>query len=484
VTEFKLPELGENIDQGDLVHLMISPGAAITEGQAVMELETDKAVVEVPSNVSGVVKEVRVKEGEKIKVGQVIFTVENGAGGSVGWAPSPAKEPKAKQAAASAANVTAAKEQPRNESQPTPAPRSAAPASTAPSSGAAPSRAPTNAGPTEFKLPELGENISQGDLVRLMISPGTKVSEGQPVMELETDKAVIEVPSSISGVVKEVRVKQGEKIKVGQVIFTLEGAAAPQPERPKHVPVEHVSGQQGARLAFQAAIQAEGKTEEQALPPDQPQPILPRFTMPAQLEKVAGAERGEPIPAAPHVRRLAREIGIDIHNVKGTGPGGRISEGDVKAHSKALLASVVAAAQAPRGPQFTQPELPDFAKWGKVERVSIRGVRRKTAEHLWQAWTTVPHVTQNDKADITELEQLRARFAPKAQEAGGKMTVTAIALKVCSSALKIFPQFNASIDLAKDEIVYKQYINIGVAVDTDRGLLVPVIRDVDKKNIV
>ncbi len=482
MTEFKLPELGENIDQGDLVRLMISPGAAITEGQAVMELETDKAVVEVPTNVSGVVKEVRVKEGEKIKVGQVIFTVENGAGGSVARAPSPAKEPKAKQAAASASNVTATKEQPKKEAQAEPASPSVAPASPAP--GGKTPATPANAGPTEFKLPELGENISQGDLVRLMISPGTKVSEGQPVMELETDKAVIEVPSSISGVVKEVRVKQGEKIKVGQVIFTLEGAAAPQPERPKHVPVEHVSGQQGARLAFQAAIQAEGKTEEQALPPDQPQPILPSFTMPAQLEKVAGTERGEPIPAAPHVRRLAREIGIDIHAVKGTGPGGRISEGDVKAHSKALLAAVAAAAQAPRGPQFAQPELPDFTKWGKVERVSIRGVRRKTAEHLWQAWTTVPHVTQHDKADITELEQLRARFAPKAQEAGGKMTVTAIALKVCSSALKIFPQFNASLDLAKDEIVYKQYINVGVAVDTDRGLLVPVIRDVDKKNIV
>jgi len=482
VTEFKLPELGENIDQGELVHLMISPGAAITEGQAVMELETDKAVVEVPTNVSGVVKEVRVKEGEKIKVGQVIFTVENGAGGSVARAPSPAKEPKAKQAAASASNVTATKEQPKKEAQAEPAAPSVAPASPAP--GGKTPATPANAGPTEFKLPELGENISQGDLVRLMISPGTKVSEGQPVMELETDKAVIEVPSSISGVVKEVRVKQGEKIKVGQVIFTLEGAAAPQPERPKHVPVEHVSGQQGARLAFQAAIQAEGKTEEQALPPDQPQPILPSFTMPAQLEKVAGTERGEPIPAAPHVRRLAREIGIDIHAVKGTGPGGRISEADVKAHSKALLAAVAAAAQAPRGPQFAEPELPDFTKWGKVERVSIRGIRRKTAEHLWQAWTTVPHVTQHDKADITELEQLRARFAPKAQEAGGKMTVTAIALKVCSSALKIFPQFNASIDLAKDDIVYKQYINIGVAVDTDRGLLVPVIRDVDKKNIV
>ncbi len=486
MTEFKLPELGENIDQGDLVRLMISPGATITQGQAVMELETDKAVVEVPSTVSGVVKEIRVKEGEKIKVGQVIFTFENGAGGSVARAPSPAKasEPKAQQAAASASPATATIQLPGNDTQPTTQQPSAALPSTAATPDRRASRPPASAGPSEFKLPELGENISQGDLVRLMISPGSRVSQGQPVMELETDKAVIEVPSSISGVIKEVRVKQGEKVKVGDVIFTLEGAAVPQAARPKHAPVEHVSGQQGARLAFQAAIQAEGKTEEQALPPDQPQPLPPSFTMPAQLDKVAGSEQRTPVPAAPHVRRLAREIGIDIHNVKGSGPGGRISESDVKAHSKALLASVTAAAQAPRGPQFAQAELPDFTKWGKVERVSIRGVRRKTAEHLWQAWTTVPHVTQNDKADITELEHLRARFAPKAEEAGGKMTVTAIALKVCSSALKIFPQFNASIDLAKDDIVYKQYINIGVAVDTDRGLLVPVIRDVDKKNIV
>jgi pyruvate dehydrogenase E2 component (dihydrolipoamide acetyltransferase) len=461
VTEFKLPELGENIDQGDLVRLMISPGASITEGQPVMELETDKAVVEVPSSITGIVKEIRVKEGEKIKVGQVIFTVENGAGG-VARTPSPVKEPVRTQPAQAQVEAPAPPRQAERRKE------------------------ASVPGATEFKLPELGENISEGDLVRLMISPGAKVSEGQPVMELETDKAVVEVPSSISGVVKEVRVKQGDKIKVGQVIFTLEGGAAPQPERPKHVPVEHVSGQTGARLAFQAAIQAEGKTEEQALPPDPPQSqsLPPAFSMPAQLGKVAGTENREPVPAAPHVRRLARELGIDIHNVKGTGPGGRISENDVKAYSKSLLASVATAAQAPRGAQFAQPELPDFTKWGKVERVSIRGVRRKTAEHLWQAWTTVPHVTQNDKADITELEHLRARFAPKAEEAGGKMTVTAIALKVCSSALKIFPQFNASIDLSKDEIVYKQYINIGVAVDTDRGLLVPVIRDVDKKNIV
>ena len=337
--------------------------------------------------------------------------------------------------------------------------------------------------PTEFKLPELGENIESGDLVRLMITPGASVAEGQPVMELETDKAVIEVPSSVSGVVREIKVKEGQKVKVGEVIFTVEGdAITPVEAARKHEPVEHISGQQAARLAFQLAMRAEGKTEEQALPPDQPQ-VPPRaFTMPVQLGKVAGTDR-DPIPAAPHVRRLAREIGVDIRSVHGSGPGGRITEDDVKLSAKNALMAAAAVAQTPRA-SFVEPELPDFAKWGKTERVSIRGVRRKTAEHLRQAWNTIPHVTQQDRADITELEQLRARFAPRAEEAGGKMTVTAIALKVCASALKVFPQFNALIDMGKEEIIYKQYINIGVAVDTDRGLLVPVIRDVDKKNIV
>jgi len=463
VTEFKLPELGENIEQGDLVRLMISPGASVTEGQPVMELETDKAVVEVPSSVSGTVTDIRVKEGEKIKVGQVIFTVENGAGG-VARAPSPAMKAAPESKPTQAEPVLATSE---------------------PGTPASLSPVVQTPAPAEFTLPELGENIIQGDLVRLMVSAGTKVSEGQPVMELETEKAVVEVPSSVNGVVKEVRVKQGEKVNVGQVIFTLEGGAEPASQRLRHAPVEHVSGQHAARLAFQAAIQAEGKTEEQALPPDQPLPtVQPTFQMPVQLDKVAGPEQREPVPAAPQVRRLARELGVDIHHVPGDGPDGRISEDDVKSFSRQLLVSAAAAAQAPHATPFAQPDLPDFSKWGKTERVSMRGVRRKTAEHLWEAWHTIPHVTQNDKADITELEQLRARFAPKAQEVGGKMTVTAIALKVCASALKIFPQFNASIDLTKEEIIYKQYINIGVAVDTDRGLLVPVIRDVDKKNIV
>ena len=466
-TEFKLPELGENIESGDLVRLMIKPGAPIAEGEPVMELETDKAVVEVPSSVTGTVGEIRVKEGDKLKVGQVIFTVENGAGAK------PAA--KAEKAAAAASSTSAARD-PEVQAKPAPAPPPPVERRKTVEAQAA------KAG--EFKLPELGENIDSGDLVRLLISPGATVSEGQPVMELETDKAVVEVPSSVTGVVREIKVKEGQKVKVGDVIFTLEGGAVAPPEAPrKHEPVEHMSGQQAARLGFQLAMRAEGKTEAQALPPDQPQSTTPEFSMPVQLGKVAGTEHRDPAPAAPHVRRLAREIGIDIYSVQGSGPGGRISEDDVKLCAKNALSAATAAAQSPRG-AFVEPELPDFAKWGKIERVSIRGVRRKTAEHLRQAWNTIPHVTQQDRADITELEQLRAKFAPRAEEAGGKMTVTAIALKVCASALKVFPQFNASIDMAKEEIVYKQYINIGVAVDTDRGLLVPVIRDVDKRNIV
>ena len=478
--EFKLPALGENIEQGDLVRLMVAPGATVTEGQTVMELETDKAVVEVPSSVSGTIKDILVKEGDKIKVGQVIFTADNNGASAAADAKGTSRQ---KEAAAPASKPEPSKRSNSAtatavESQPASAPQ--------PESQAAPRRGRSTDAPasTEFCLQELGENISEGDLVRLMITPGAKVSEGQPVMELETDKAVVEVPSSVSGVVDEVKVKEGEKIKVGQVIFTLKGAA-PRPAesaRPQSKPVEHVSGQHGARLAFQAAIRAEGKTEEQALPPDQPRPRPESFSMPAQLNKVAGAEHRGPVPAAPHTRRLAREIGVDIYDVKGTGPGGRISEDDVKAHAKAALTS---AAQAPaRAGHFAAPKLPDFAKWGKIERVPMRGVRRKTAEHLAESWNTIPHVTQHDRADITELEQLRARFAPKAEQAGGKMTVTAIALKVCAAALKVFPQFNATIDMEKEEIIYKQYISIGVAADTDRGLLVPVIREVDKKNIV
>ncbi len=248
MTEFKLPELGENIHEGDLVRLMVSPGATVSEGQSVMELETDKAVVEVPSSVSGVVKDVRVKEGEKIKVGQVIFTVDNGAGGAKVASPAkplaaPSPSPSAPKPASPVSNVQAATQV----SPPT--------VPTAPSEAAE---------VTEFRLPELGENIHQGDLVRLMVSPGATISEGQPVMELETDKAVVEVPSSVSGIVKDVLVNQGEQIKVGQVVFTLQAGATSQAHA-QHAPHADESHEH-ERSTFQAAMQSEGKTEEEALP--------------------------------------------------------------------------------------------------------------------------------------------------------------------------------------------------------------------------
>jgi pyruvate dehydrogenase E2 component (dihydrolipoamide acetyltransferase) len=198
-------------------------------------------------------------------------------------------------------------------------------------------------------------------------------------------------------------------------------------------------------------------------------------------------ERGRVAPASPSVRRLAREVGVDVNAVQGTGPAGRISQEDVKEHARRILSSVgsatppAGAGRAPARP--SGPTLPNFEKWGEVAREPMSNIRRKTAEHLSLAWNTIPHVTQFDKADITALEELRKKYAPQVEKAGGKLTVTSILVKVLGAAVKQFPQFNASVDTEKAEIVFKKYVNVGVAVDTDRGLLVPVIRDVDQKNI-
>jgi pyruvate dehydrogenase E2 component (dihydrolipoamide acetyltransferase) len=460
--EFKLPELGENIEQGDLVRVMVKPGDSVAEGQPVIELETDKAVIEVPSNVKGTVKDIAVKAGQKLKVGQTIFTVE-GDGASVPSAEEKKPAPPA--------------EAPRPEARkPAAAKRAPAP----PPSG--------KDAPLQFLLPELGENIEQGDVVRVAVRPGDVISEGQAVIELETDKAVVEVPSSVSGTVKEVLVREGQKAKVGQVILTLEAGAAtkaapPSGAKPRERVAQDASSAEMARASYNIARSVEGKTEAEAFPLDAHQEPAHAF-IPPQLVKTAGPEHRQPVAASPSVRRLAREIGIDIYNVQGTGPGGRISETDVKNFAKGLMTTTATAGAAPGVVARAAVKLPDFRKWGPIEKVPMRAIRRKTAEHLSEAWTTIPHVTQHDKADITELEELRKKFAPRAELAGAKMTVTAIALKVIASALKVFPQFNASVDMAGEEIVYKRYIHLGVAVDTDRGLLVPVIKDVDQKNII
>lgn len=326
---------------------------------------------------------------------------------------------------------------------------------------------------TEFKLPELGENIKSGDLVKVLVSAGDKVSQDQAVLELETDKATIEVPSPVSGTIKEIFVKDGDKLSVGQLIFTVngEGEAAPPAKAETTAPAGEEAKQESAKPA--AAAQGPPQPRPAAAPAKQQAAAA---TAPKPAPQAPAAEHGHaPAPAAPSVRRVAREIGIDINSVPGSGPRGRISAEDVKQYARQATGGAGV---------FTAAPLPDFSKWGEIERQAMTSIRRKTAEHMAQSAALVAQVTQYDKADITNLEGIRKQYADRAEKAGGKLTVTAIALKVLASALRIFPQFAGSIDMARGEIIYKKYRHIGVAVDTDRGLLVPVVRDTDKKNII
>jgi pyruvate dehydrogenase E2 component (dihydrolipoamide acetyltransferase) len=363
---------------------------------------------------------------------------------------------------------------------------------------------------TEIKLPILGENVDSGVVINVLVSEGDEVAEGHPLIELETEKATVEVPASTSGRVKEISVKEGDTIKVGQLILILEegaGAARAEERKPKPSakPVEELretaeaqkkevkavaAPSQAPRAEPEARPRAEEakkvetpRREEKAEKEEPPrgEGVKPRPEVRPKPEEAPRPEARELIAAAPSVRRLARELGIDINEVVGSEPGGRVSEEDVRNYARSIILNVTRLIPASQSVAST---LPDFSQWGAIERKPMSGIRRKTSERLSEAWQTIPHVTHFDQADITELEELRERFGKKAEAAGGKLTITAIALKVVASALKVFPQFNASIDSQAEEIIYKKYCNIGVAVDTDRGLLVPVIRNADKKNIL
>jgi len=313
----------------------------------------------------------------------------------------------------------------------------------------------------EFKLPELGENIKSGVATKIPVKAGDSVKKDQTILELETEKAVLEIPSPVDGVIKEILIKAGGEIKVGQLVMKIEAGVVPETKKEAKAPAPAA------------------RKEEPAPKKEEPKAEIPAPAAPAASRIEQSVETHADVAAAPSVRRFAREIGIDIHHVPGTG--GRISIDDVKAYSKALNTGA-----APRGAVVgvAAVTLPDFSKWGPVEHQPLSSLRRKASEHMTQAWQNIPHVTQFDKADITELEKLRKRFGPKVEKAGGKLTVTSFLLKVLGSALKNFPQFNSSLDPAKNETILKKYYNIGIAVDTDRGLVVPVIRDVDKKSLV
>jgi len=307
----------------------------------------------------------------------------------------------------------------------------------------------------EIVLPELGENIEIAEISAVLVAVGDVIRSDQPVIEVETEKASLEVPASVEGRIKELFVNAGDTVKVGQRILVVEGAgdeAEPDVATPVSRDMEPVTTPDGE---------------------------VDRAPAPAATGPPASRLRDE-VPAAPSVRALARELGVDVHEVPGSGRGGRITRDDVKSLAKRLIA---------RGPasRDTRPEpqrrAPDFSKWGEISREPLSRIRRTSAANLSHAWTGIPHVTQFDRTDITELEAARKQFNRQSAGREVKLTVTAVVLRVVAEALTLFPKFNASLDLDAGEVVLKKYVHVGVAVATDRGLLVPVVRDVDRKSV-
>lgn len=367
--------------------------------------------------------------------------------------------------------------------------------------------------PIEFKLPELGENIDAADVVNVMVKPGDTIAKDQPVLELETEKAVLELPCPYAGRIEKINVKVGDHIPVGSAVLTIEpseeGAAATPAPAPAEKPAEVQTQQEQGRPDVAEAMRTEQRRAENhrqdegagITPPPQPTRAAPPREQRSASEALTQAPRAEapqqvppesrglaakepreqrpPAPASPAIRRLARELGVDLAQVKGTGPAGRITEDDLHAHVRTLAAAPKGGAAA-----LEAPPLPDFEQWGPVDRQPISNIRRKTAETMTVAWRMVPQVTQYDLCDITDLEAQRKRYMQGKGEKSPKITVTAILLKAVVAALREFPKFNASLDLQAGQIVYKKYFHIGVAVDTENGLLVPVIRDVDRKSVV
>lgn len=336
----------------------------------------------------------------------------------------------------------------------------------------------------EIKLPVLGEGVDAGTVAGVLVAAGDSVDADAPLIELETDKAVIEVPATETGVVASLPVKAGDTVTVGQVIATIEPGVAASSDGEAPAAADDVVEEPAAAEPAAEPQQQQLGAARPAAPAPPPAVSAPPPVASAPPAPAAPPPAGEfnlpewPIPATPNTRRFARELGVDITAVQGTGNGGRILSGDVVRTARSLLEAAAAGGSAP-----APPPLPDFSRWGRIDREPMSGIRRTTAAHLSTAWTTIPHVTQHDQADVTDLEALRKRFGPRVQAAGGKLTMTAIAVRVAASALRVFPRFASSVDVASREVILKRYTHVGVAVDTDRGLLVPVIRDADRKNV-
>lgn len=316
----------------------------------------------------------------------------------------------------------------------------------------------------EFKLPDLGEGIHEAEILGVIIEEGQEIKEDQPLFEVETDKAVVQIPSPHAGVVEKIYVKPGQIVTVGSVLAAFE--------------VDRNTVDKGS--AAQSAAASAHKQASTA-PPSRG---LNQNSDSAARQPDSGMPASKtPVPAAPTVRRLARELGVDLHLVTGSGPGNRVLEEDVRKFARPEKKDAATGKFKPAPDPDTSFELPDFAKWGTIERVALKSIRRKIAMNMTQSWSHIPHVTHFDEADVTGLQEIGTKSDAGSKERNGRLTLTAVVLKAIVTGLKQYPQFNASLDEKENVIIFKNYYHIGIAVATDRGLIVPVIKDVDKKSI-
>jgi pyruvate dehydrogenase E2 component (dihydrolipoamide acetyltransferase) len=340
----------------------------------------------------------------------------------------------------------------------------------------------------DFNLPSLGEGIEEADVLRVMVKEGDTVSPNQPLVEIETEKATLDVPAEQAGTITKVHVKQGDTVKVGQAIVTIEasGSAASPAPAAASAPAAAEAAPAAQPAAAPAAEAPAAATPAQAAPAPaaaSPQPAAPA----AQTSTPLPGD--QPVFASPAIRKLAREIGVDLGGVSGTGPGGRITEDDVKLASRKRPAPAAPAAASSEGAPAVGAAaefraLPDFSQWGGVTREPLSRLRRTVARNMAQSWTEIPHVHLQHHADITQMEELRQQFKERARAAGGNLTISVMMMKVVAAALRAHPKVNASYDPENHDLILKDYVHIGVAVDTDRGLVVPKVEDVDQKNII
>jgi pyruvate dehydrogenase E2 component (dihydrolipoamide acetyltransferase) len=438
--EVKVPDIGDYKDI-PVIEVLVKAGDTVEKEQSLVTLESDKATMDVPSPASGTVKEVKVKLGDTVSEGTLIVLLDGGGGAA-------AAAPKAAQPNGAAAPASAA--------APAPAPAPAA----------------AGGGVQEIKVPDIGD-YKDVPVIEIGVKVGDRVEKEQSLVTLESDKATMDVPSPAAGVVKEIKVKVGDTVSEGAVIVLLEGeggaAAAPAP----------------APAAAKPA--AEKPSDAPAAPtpaPSQPSALAQAPVIPAGE---GGAYRAS--HASPSVRKFARELGVDVSRVQGSGPKGRITQADVSSFVKGVMtgqraAPAAAAAPAAGGGELNLLPWPkiDFTKFGPIESQPLSRIKKISGANLHRNWVMIPHVTNNDEADITELEALRVQLNKEHEKSGVKFTMLAFVIKAVVAALKKFPTFNASLD--GDNLVFKQYYHVGFAADTPNGLVVPVIRDADKKGLV